>query len=130
MGGRTSDLHLTEDSGLLQKLLPSDMILAHRGFTIEDAVGLYCAEVKIPPFTRGKRQLSQVEVDTARRLSRVRIHVERVISSIRQMYTILQSTIPINMLMYDEGETVSNIDKVVMVCCALCNCSDSIVSTD
>ena len=125
-----SDVHLTEHSGLLQKLLPGDMILADRGFTIEDTVGLYCAEVKIPPFTRGKRQLSQVEVDTARRLSRVRIHVERVIGSIRQKYTILQSTIPINMLMCDEGETVSNIDKVVMVCCALCNCSDSIVSTD
>ena len=116
--------------GLLQKLLPGDMILADRGFTLEDTVGLYCAEVKIPPFTRGKRQLSQVEVDTARRLSRVRIHVERVISSIRQKYTILQYTMPTNMLMCDEGETVSNIDKVVMVCCALCNCSDSIVSTD
>ena len=55
MGGRMSDLHLTEHSGLLQKLLPGDMILADRGFTIEDTVGLYCAEVKIPPFTRDKR---------------------------------------------------------------------------
>ena len=129
-GGRTSDVHLTENSGLLQKLLPGDLVLADRGFTIEDTVGLYCAEVKIPPFTRGKRQLSKVEVDGARRLSRIRIHVERVIGSIRQKYTMLQSTIPINILICDEGETVSYIDEVVVVCCALCNCNDSIVPTD
>jgi len=128
-GGRTSDVHLTENCGLLSNLLPGDMILADRGFTIEDSARLYCAEVKVPPFTRGKKQLSRVEVDTARRLSRVRIHVERVIGMIRQKFTILQSTFPINMLMC-EGETVSTLDKIVAVCCALCNCCDSVVPKD
>ena len=73
---------MTENSGLLQKLLPGDVVLADRGFTIQETAGLYCAEVKLPPFTRGNRQLSKVEVDAARRLSRVRIHVERVIGLI------------------------------------------------
>jgi len=36
------------------------MILADRGFTIEDSAKLYCAEVKVPPFTRGKKQFSRV----------------------------------------------------------------------
>ena len=129
-GGRTSDVYLTENCGILQKLLPGDLVLADRGFTIEVAAGLYCAEVQVPPFTRGKKQLSRIEVDAARRLSRVRIHVERVIGSIRQKFTILQSTIPINMLMCEETEKISNIDKIVTVCCALCNCNDSIVQTD
>ena len=53
-GGRVSDVHLTENYGLLQKLLPGDMILADRGFTIQDSAGMYCAEVRIPPFTKGK----------------------------------------------------------------------------
>ena len=106
------------------------MILADRGFTIEDAARSYCAEVKMPPFTKGKKQLSRVEVDGARRLSRVRIHVERVIGMIRQKYTMLQSTFPINMLMCEEGETMSTLDKVVTVCCALCNCCDSVVPMD
>ena len=63
-GGRVSDVHLTEHCGLLQNLLPGDVILADCGFTIQDQAGLFCAEVKIPPFTRGKKQLSKLEVDT------------------------------------------------------------------
>ena len=82
-GGRTSDVHLTENSELLQKLLPGDVVLVDRGFTIQETAGLYCAEVKLPPFTGGKTQLSTVEVDAARRLSRVHVHVERVIGLIR-----------------------------------------------
>ena len=54
-------------------------MLADRGFTIQEAAGLYCAKAKQSPFTRGKRQLSNIEVDAARRLSQVRIHVERII---------------------------------------------------
>ena len=55
-GGRASDVYITENCGLLKKLLPGDMILADRGFTVQDTAGLYCAEVCIPPFTRGKKQ--------------------------------------------------------------------------
>ena len=75
-------------------------------------------------------QLSKLEVDAARRLSRVRIHVERVIGLIRQKYKILESTLPINMLACSETETVSSIDKIVTICSALCNCCNSIVSSD
>ena len=131
-GGRVSDIHITERCGLLQNLLPGDVILADRGFTIQDQAGMFCAEVKIPPFTRGKQQLSKLEVDSARQLARIRIHVERVIGMVRQKYTILQSTLPINMIMCSTDEKVSTIDKIVTVCCALCNhlhC-ESVVSFD
>ena len=74
--GRVSDVHLTENCGLLSKLLPGDVILADCGFTIEEAAGMYCAEVKIPSFTKGKKQLSKIEVETTRQLAQVRIHVE------------------------------------------------------
>ena len=127
-GGRVSDVHLTEHCGLLQNLLPGDIILADRGFTIQDKAGMFCAEVKIPPFTRGKKQLSKLEVDTTRQLSRVRIHVERVIGMVRQKYTILQSTLPVNMIMCSTDEEVSTIDKIVTICCALCNHCESVVS--
>ena len=50
-GGRVTDKHLTEHSGFLDKLLPGDLVLADGGFTIEDSVGLFCAELITPPFT-------------------------------------------------------------------------------
>ena len=54
------DAHLVTElhpilSLLPSLLLPGDVILADRGFTIEKAAGMYCAEVKVPPFTRGKK---------------------------------------------------------------------------
>ena len=55
-----------------------DVILADRGFNIQESASMFHAEAKIPPFTRGKKQLSRMEVDKSCDLSRVRIHVERV----------------------------------------------------
>lgn len=102
--------------------------MADRGFNIQEAVGVYCAEVKVPPFTKGKPQLSRMEVDTiTHELAHVRIHVERVIGMLRQKYTYLGGVLPINTIMCDPSSEYSMIDKVVTICCVLCNCCDSIV---
>ena len=85
-GGRASDTYITENSGLLDNLLPGDLVLADRGFNIDDSVGCVCAQVKTPAFTKGKSQLSAVDVETTRRIANVRIHVERVIGIVRQKY--------------------------------------------
>ncbi|XP_051244579.1 uncharacterized protein LOC127356656 [Dicentrarchus labrax] len=131
-GGRVTDKHLTEHSGFLDKLLPGDLVLADRGFTIEDSVGLFCAELITPPFTRGKKQLSRKEIESAREISRVRIHVERVIGMLRQKYTILGSTLPVSLVRVEENGKVEDslIDKIVLTCCALCNMCGSIVPSD
>ena len=84
------------------------------------------AEIKIPPFTKGKRQLKKVQVDWSRELSIVRIHSERVIGVLKQKYTILQSTLPISFNVNRDQEATT-IDKLVSVCCALVNLSPSVV---
>lgn len=104
------------------------MILADRGFTCDDYARMAMAEVKIPPFTKGKKQLEKVEVDWSRELSIVRIHVERVIGVLKQKYTILQGTLPIRLIVGDEDD--STIDKIVSVCCACVNLCPSVVSQD
>ena len=102
-----------------------------RGFNVQESAGVYCAEVKKKKtFTKGKSQLSKFEVDTACKLSRVRIHVERVIRLLRQKFTILESTLPINMIMCTHEDNCSMIDKIVTVCSALCNCCESVVPFD
>ena len=89
-GGRTSDKFLTENCGILNKLLPGDMVLANRGFTVHESVRFYHANLNIPAFTKGKDQLDPVDVEKTRKIASVRIHVERIIGTLRQKYTILQ----------------------------------------
>ena len=87
------------------------------------------AEVKIPPFIKGKKQLEKVDVDWSRELSLVHIHVERVIGVLKQKYTILQGTLPIRLIQDDNSET-STIDKIVTVCCACVNICPAVVSQE
>ena len=60
MGGHVSDKYLTEHCG---KLLPGDVILVGRGFDIADLVGVMKARLSIPAFTKGKNQLSALEIE-------------------------------------------------------------------
>ena len=87
------------------------------------------AEIKIPPFTKGKKQLEKVDVDWSRELSLVRIHVERVIGILKQKYTVLQSILPVQFCDGSNDE-VTVIDKVIHVCCALTNLCPSVVPQD
>ena len=58
--------------------------MADRGFTIQESVWYYHANLSIPAFTKGKNQLDPVDVEKTRGIANVRIHVERVIGSLRQ----------------------------------------------
>ena len=128
-GGHVSNKHLTENSGLLNHLIPGDTILADRGFDIENSVGIYCARVSIPAFTKGKKQLAGIDVEQTRRIANVRIHVDRVIGTIRQKYTFLSGTQPIDFITPRE-DGVALLDKIVSVCCTLINVCDSVIPFD
>ena len=69
---------------MLDRLIPGDTVLADQGFDIKESVGLYCATLMLPAFTKGKKQLSGVEVEQTRNIANVRIHVERDIGNLRQ----------------------------------------------
>ena len=97
-----------------------DLVLADRGFDIVEDLALRGMTLAIPPFTKGKSQLSQREVETSRELSRVRIHVERAIGRIKH-FKLLQQTWPISLLKSPDETDFATIDKVLIVCAALCN---------
>ena len=72
-----------------------------------------------------EKQFNAIEVDSGCRLSHVKIHVERIVGMVKQKYTILQSAMPTCLVSCDET-SVPAIDKIVLVCSALCNCCDAI----
>lgn len=126
-GGRCSDKFITENSGFLQFLSPGDIVLADRGFTIGESVATMGSELRIPAFTRGKNQLSPMDLERTRKIGSLRIHVERVIGLLRNRYTILRTTLPTDYLRVTDGG-VTTIDKIVFVTCALTNFNRSIVT--
>ena len=126
-GGRAGDKQVTEESGFLNKLVPGDLILADRGFNIEDSVGLMCAEVKLPAFARGMNQMQAKSLEETRKLAHLRIHVERVIGSLCNRFSIFQSTQPAEAGLACDGQELSFLDKMVFVCCALTNVNKGIV---
>ena len=125
-GGRVSDKFITEHCGILNKLLPGDIVLADRGFDVQDSVGMMCAKVVTPAFTKGKKQLSQLEVESMRKIANVHIHVEHVIGCVRQKYSILQGTQPLDYLIHHEKDCPP-LNKIVTICCGLTNLCDSVV---
>ena len=68
-GGRVSDKTLTQESGFLQLLEYGDVVLADRGFTVNDDIRLHGAKLEIPACTRGKVQLTQRDVEVSKKLS-------------------------------------------------------------
>ena len=133
-GGRTSDKYLTVNCGILRKLVPGDLVMADRGFTIQESLMFHRAELAIPAFTKGRDQLDPVDVERTRGIANVRIHVERVIGLLRRKYTILSGILPIDFLQCDPNGSqeakIPMIDRIITVCAALTNLSNGIVPLD
>ena len=106
-------------SGFHTFLQHGDLTLAGRGFNIAETLASRGVILKILHFTKGKSRMSGKEVDNSRKISNVRIHVERVIGRIRK-FRILQSTIAILQ--------VHILDNVMSVIAALVNINSSVVS--
>mgnify|MGYP001790959681 FL=1 len=109
--GRLSDKELVIRSGLVDLLEPGDIVMADRGFTIEDLLN-DSVDLNIPPFLQNKSQFDSNEVAVTRSIASVRIHVERVIGRIRR-YSLLSSTYPNNSL--------HQLNKIWVNCCYLTN---------
>ena len=126
-GGRVSNKLITQQCGFLNLIDPGDVILADRGFNVYDDIAIKGGRLEIPAFTKGKKQLSREEVEKSRQISRVRIHVERVIGQLRKKYTILAGPLPISLIKKPTDINVTTIDKILVVTAALTNLCKSVV---
>ena len=84
---------------------------------------------KFHPLPKEKKQLSQKEVETSQKISKVRIHVERVIGLLKNKYTILQDVLSVSLVSHkDKDDSFSTLDKLIVVCASLTNLSPSVVT--
>ena len=111
-GGRTSDVHIVNESGFLNLIDPFDEIMADKGFTIENQLLLKGAKLAMPPGVKGRNQMMPTEVAKTKKIANFRIHVERAIGRMKE-FNILNGIFPINMLPVA--------DDVIAVCASLCN---------
>lgn len=61
-GGRTSDKKITSECGFLECLDPGDLVMADRGFPIQEDLLIRGAKLLIPPPSSGKDQQTRGEV--------------------------------------------------------------------
>ncbi|XP_051795083.1 uncharacterized protein LOC127531031 isoform X2 [Acanthochromis polyacanthus] len=111
-GGRVSDKVITQRSGFLQLLEHGDLVLANHSFLIADDLAARGAQLAIPAFTRGKAQLSPKEIEIGRRLSPVRVHVQRAIERVKN-FRVLSTTMRMNL--------VPQFDNIMTICSGISN---------
>ena len=87
-------------------------ILTDRGFLTEEELAARGVVIRIPAFTRRKKQLTATDVDISGQIAHVREHVERVIGQLKKS-KILGSVIPIC--------TVDLPDETMISVCGLIN---------
>ena len=117
----------------MEELLPGDLVMADRGFTIHESLVCKQAELAIPAFTRGKDQLDPVDVEKTRAIANVHIHVKQVIGLLQRKYTIPSGTLPIDYLFCNQNgpqEAAKPMIDRIIVCSALVNLCPGIVSLD
>jgi hypothetical protein len=127
--GRKSDKYVVIQSGYLMHILPGDVILADRGFLVEEEISSRGAKLITPSFMNNKTQLSNTSSERTRRIANVRIHVERIIGVLRTRFKILNGPICMKFF-FKYDDTVPLYDKIVRVCCVLNNLCPSVVPSD
>ena len=78
---------------MLALLEKGDSVMADRGFDIEADLIPLGVKLNIPPFLKGKSQLSEKEMVETRHIASVRIHVERAMERIKN-YHVFDKDIP------------------------------------
>uniref|UniRef100_A0A3Q2PLK0 THAP-type domain-containing protein n=1 Tax=Fundulus heteroclitus TaxID=8078 RepID=A0A3Q2PLK0_FUNHE len=91
-----SDREIFEQCRILSHLNPGDLLLVHRGFTVEDLLMPRHVHVNIPPFLNGREKLTAQEELLTRKIAKARIHVERYNERLNK-FKLISGTIPLSL---------------------------------
>jgi hypothetical protein len=119
--GSISDREIVIRSGFLD--LPfkeRDLVMADKGFTIDDLLLPLGVDLRLPPFLGSSNQMAAVDVVLTQEIASLRIHVERAINKIKNFH-IWDRVVPIHQL--------GLVNQMWAVCAFLCNAQPNIIST-
>uniref|UniRef100_H3AMW6 THAP-type domain-containing protein n=1 Tax=Latimeria chalumnae TaxID=7897 RepID=H3AMW6_LATCH len=111
-GARVLDRQLIVNSGFLDSLEPSDVVMAERGFPIQKELLMKGATLVIPPGVQGQEEMMGVDALQAKKIAHLRTNVERAVDRIR-WFRLIREALPLTLLPL--------VDDIVVVCAALCN---------
>ena len=94
-----------------------DIVMADRGFLIEDYLKPLGVGLEIPDFLKGRDQFTIKETVKSQQIANERIHVERMIQRLK-CYHIFDRVFPINMLW--------SLNQIISVCALLSNFEEPI----
>lgn len=110
--GAISDREIVKQSGFLDYIQKGDVVLADRGFTIEDLLAEKEATLVIPPFLGGRKAFTNEEMIRTKLIAKARIHVERYNERIKNN-RILSGVLP--------HYLVPLLSQIVFVLCCIVN---------
>ena len=93
------------------------MILANRGFTVQELLNPLQANVKIPAFFKGRSSLSAAEELLTRKIAKARIHIEHFNEQMKQ-FRLVGRKIPLTQ--------APLATQMVVVACGLVNFQDTL----
>lgn len=100
VGGSASDKEMVKITNLIDLLEEGDILLADRGFNIQELLLQRQVKLIIPPFTRttsSTNQFTEGENSKTKLVANSRIHVERAIGRLKE-FMLLQGPIALNMI--------------------------------
>ena len=103
--------HIVQHDEFLSKLCPGDVIMADKGFTVEDLLPTDMG-LNMPPRVATKIQISQVEFFKTNSIASARIVVEMKMEQLKN-YNILNSSLPTSEVHLSE--------QMIFICTSLTN---------
>jgi hypothetical protein len=110
--GAISDREIVKQSGFVNHLVKGDVVLADRGFMIEDLLAKKGATLVIPPFLAKRKEFTNEELLRTKLIAKARIHVERFNERIKNN-RILSGVLPHHL--------VPLLSQIVFVLCCIVN---------
>ena len=84
--GSISDPDIVEKSGFLNHMQKGDLVMADKGFLIQDQLAAHSASLVMPNFLSDKCQFIKKETEHNNKVASLRIHVERYMERLKNWH--------------------------------------------